>query len=429
MSDIDWSSPASVMSAIADVQRAPLGDVLHRLSALVEPLVPHTAAAQLTGFCGHSPLKTTGTDEAIEALTSTDLGRLASQIPVGAPWRGKALLGGAERAITAVAATASDGDGSLLVLIDTPAGPLPSASGELLQSIWDLVTAHLLHRALDPEPEQLARSRAASGERQRVTAELTSSYAVTLTALLATLRARSLGDAAARQAATDLAASALIDLRRTAQEDPADSNARRVFEDLTDELSPIRRYSDVRLSLRPPETARPVPSETAYAARSVTLTAVLDAFTQDTVQRVHAGWHLTDHALTVTVRDDSPGARSDTSITARRLHQIAAAAGGEVALDTEPEWGTTITATFSLNPAETAAQSPLDGLAPRELDVLTGLTQGLSNRTIAEELHIGETTVKFHVRNILKKLTVSSRGQAAALARDAGLGLTPSRHP
>ncbi|MYS34320.1 MULTISPECIES: response regulator transcription factor [unclassified Streptomyces] len=62
---------------------------------------------------------------------------------------------------------------------------------------------------------------------------------------------------------------------------------------------------------------------------------------------------------------------------------------------------------------------------PRELDVLTGLAQGLSNRAIAEQLYIGETTVKFHVRNILKKLTVSSRGQAAALARDAGL--TPSR--
>ncbi|MBD2829698.1 response regulator transcription factor [Streptomyces globisporus] len=52
---------------------------------------------------------------------------------------------------------------------------------------------------------------------------------------------------------------------------------------------------------------------------------------------------------------------------------------------------------------------------------------GLSNRAVAEELHIGETTVKFHVRNILKKLDVSSRGQAAALARDAGL--TPPRQP
>ena len=234
------------------------------------------------------------------------------------------------------------------MLIDTAADPLSSATAALLQSIWDLITAHLLHRALDPEPEQLARSRAASGERQRVTAELTSSHAVTLTALLATLRSRSLSDVVARQTVTDLAASALIDLRRTAEEDPADSNARRVFEDLTDELSPIRRYSDVRLGLRPPKTVRPVPSEVAYAARSVTLTAVLNAFTQDSVQRVHAGWHLTDHCLTVTVRDDSPNPRSDTSIAARRLRQIAAAAGGDVAFDTEPEWGTTVTAVFSL---------------------------------------------------------------------------------
>jgi DNA-binding CsgD family transcriptional regulator len=425
VSTIDWSSPASVTAAIAAVQQAPLSDVLPRLSALLAPLVPHTAAAQLTDFCGYSPLKTTGAGEITAAITSTELSRLASQVPVGIPWRGTAPVGGSDRTLTAVAAAASDG--ALLVLTDTPAAALPQASAELLQSIWDLITTHLLHRALDPEPEQLARSRAASGERQRVTAELTSSHATTLTALLSTLRARSLGDAAARQMATDLAASALVDLRRTAQEDPADSSTNQVFEDLTAELSPIRRYSDVRLDLRPPGTDRPVPSETAYAARSVTLTAVLDAFTQDSVQRVHAGWHLTDNALTVTVRDDSRSDRSDTSAAARRLHRIAAAAAGEVTMDSEPEWGTTVTVTFPLDPAEAVAPSPLDSLAPRELDVLTGLTQGLSNHAIAEELHIGETTVKFHVRNILKKLTVSSRGQAAALARDAGL--TPPRQP
>ncbi|WP_179891903.1 response regulator transcription factor [Streptomyces sp. sk226] len=232
---------------------------------------------------------------------------------------------------------------------------------------------------------------------------------------------------AARQTAADLAASALIDLRRAAREDPADSDARRVFEDLTAELGPIRRYSDVRLSLRPPGTDRPIPSETVYAARSVTLTAVLDAFAQDTVRRVHVGWGLSDDALTVTVRDDGTNTRVDTGTAARRLHRIAAAAGGEAARDTEPEWGTTVTAAFPLDPAEAAAPSPLDSLAPRELDVLTGLARGLSNRAVAEELHIGETTVKFHVRNILKKLDVSSRGQAAALARDAGL--TPPRQP
>ncbi|MEU1795537.1 helix-turn-helix transcriptional regulator [Streptomyces californicus] len=427
MSTIDWSSPASVTSALADVQRAPLGDVLRRLSALVAPLVPHTAAVQLTGFCGHSPLKTHGGGDTAEAVTGADLDSLAPQVPVGAPWRGTAHLGGADRTVTAVAAAAPDGDESLLVLIGTPADPLPSAAAELLQSIWDLITAHLLHRALDPEPAQLARSRAASGERRRVTAELTGSHSVTLTALLATLRSRSLSDVAARQTAADLAASALIDLRRAAREDPADSDARRVFEDLTAELGPIRRYSDVRLSLRPPETDRSIPSETVYAARSVTLTAVLDAFAQDTVRRVHVGWGLGDDALTVTVRDDGTNTRADTGTAARRLHRIAAAAGGEAARDTEPEWGTTVTAAFPLDPAEAAAPSPLDGLAPRELDVLTGLARGLSNRAVAEELHIGETTVKFHVRNILKKLDVSSRGQAAALARDAGL--TPPRQP
>jgi DNA-binding NarL/FixJ family response regulator len=52
--------------------------------------------------------------------------------------------------------------------------------------------------------------------------------------------------------------------------------------------------------------------------------------------------------------------------------------------------------------------------------VLKHLTRGRRNRQIAEDLHISEHTVKFHVENILDKLDVRSRGEAAAVARDAG---------
>lgn len=58
----------------------------------------------------------------------------------------------------------------------------------------------------------------------------------------------------------------------------------------------------------------------------------------------------------------------------------------------------------------------------RELDVLSLLAHRLTNKEIAAELGISETTVKTHVRNILSKLGVSTRAEAARYAREQGLG-------
>ncbi|MEL6768460.1 MAG: response regulator transcription factor, partial [Pseudomonadota bacterium] len=55
---------------------------------------------------------------------------------------------------------------------------------------------------------------------------------------------------------------------------------------------------------------------------------------------------------------------------------------------------------------------------PREKQVLHCLGTGMQNKLIAHELQLRESTVKVHVRNILKKLRVSSRTQAALLARE-----------
>ena len=54
--------------------------------------------------------------------------------------------------------------------------------------------------------------------------------------------------------------------------------------------------------------------------------------------------------------------------------------------------------------------------------MLGQLARGRRNRQIAELLSISENTVKFHVANVLAKLGVPSRGEAAAIARDAGIG-------
>jgi NarL family two-component system response regulator LiaR len=62
------------------------------------------------------------------------------------------------------------------------------------------------------------------------------------------------------------------------------------------------------------------------------------------------------------------------------------------------------------------APSPLNDLTPRELDVLTYIARGRSNYEIATALTISEQTVKTHVSNILSKLHLADRTQAAIYA-------------
>ena len=70
----------------------------------------------------------------------------------------------------------------------------------------------------------------------------------------------------------------------------------------------------------------------------------------------------------------------------------------------------------------------LDGigsLTAREREVLAGIARGLSNRSIADDLGITERTARTHVSNILAKLGLASRTQAALLAVQHGLDRTP----
>ncbi len=67
----------------------------------------------------------------------------------------------------------------------------------------------------------------------------------------------------------------------------------------------------------------------------------------------------------------------------------------------------------------TAESSYLDNLTSRESDVLIELGKGLSNYEIAKRLFISEHTVKKHVSNILSKLGLSHRTQAALLVNNS----------
>jgi DNA-binding NarL/FixJ family response regulator len=65
-------------------------------------------------------------------------------------------------------------------------------------------------------------------------------------------------------------------------------------------------------------------------------------------------------------------------------------------------------------------------LSPRELEVLALIVQGGTNRDIARRLFISDRTVGVHVRNILAKLRVSGRIEAANVAIRLGLVAVPS---
>ena len=71
------------------------------------------------------------------------------------------------------------------------------------------------------------------------------------------------------------------------------------------------------------------------------------------------------------------------------------------------------------SPDASAAQEA--GLTDREVTLLRALARGLSNRQISEELWITEQTVKFHLRNIYRKLDVANRTGAATWAHEHGL--------
>jgi two-component system nitrate/nitrite response regulator NarL len=60
-------------------------------------------------------------------------------------------------------------------------------------------------------------------------------------------------------------------------------------------------------------------------------------------------------------------------------------------------------------------------LSPREIDTVRLIAVGSSNKEIARQLGIAETTVKIHVQHILRKLNLTSRVQVAVFANAEGI--------
>ncbi|AGP60571.1 LuxR C-terminal-related transcriptional regulator [Streptomyces rapamycinicus] len=398
------------LTAAVDVIRAPLGEILPRLSAALSGAIAHRAVAELSGNCPHSPFKAHGDPpgDPGTTITSAEMAAIAPVARAEGTWQGRAWMAGAEVPVLAVHSDAT-------------------ARGAL----WDLVTAHRDRMAVEAVPGMLVQSRAAAAARATAIAELVDAHGAALSALLGVLRGRDLDDRTARARAVDLAVGALAELRARTDRDQAlvEEPAGDAFARLAESLRPVLRGLSVRLDLGPPGTEegadRLLAADVANTARAV-VRAVVHAMLDEQgpgrdgaprpVHRVHIGWKVGEGELRATVRDDGPGVLRRTALDARRVGERLAALGGRLDVDAVPEWGTTVTATLPLGPPQPAREDPLDGLGAREPEVLEQLARGRRNRQIAQELHISESTVKFHVANILEKLGVTSRGEAAALA-------------
>ena len=76
---------------------------------------------------------------------------------------------------------------------------------------------------------------------------------------------------------------------------------------------------------------------------------------------------------------------------------------------------------FHLTKTARLSTRHLNGLTPREVEVLLLIVAGKQNKEIAQELVIESSTVEIHLRHIYRKLDVSNRTQAAIYALFNGL--------
>jgi DNA-binding CsgD family transcriptional regulator len=174
--------------------------------------------------------------------------------------------------------------------------------------------------------------------------------------------------------------------------------------------------------IEPPVNGRALPGEVAHAARAIVRGLVLAMVEQPDVRRIRTQWDCDGENLLINVRDDGLGSLSAEAPSIARLAQRVEVLDGRMTIDLMQGWGADVAVTLPLDPPgrklpDVAAWN----LGDRELEVLQLLAAGQRNRAIAAKLHVSENTVKFHLRNIYRKLGATSRTEAIALAHSSGL--------
>lgn len=421
----------ALLQAIAALAAAPLSDIAHRLREALSPYRGSSALVIFTEDCTGRPQKKAGDESIISRVSIAELDAIRSMLTEdgdGNTWCGEAVFGGAVRPVLAVSSPSN----ALLVLSDPEPGAQPVRNSDtpadaqwLLHYLWSLTAERIREKVADAPPSYLIESRAASAERVRVTAELVDQHSTTLETLLAALRSPAMPDSAARVAATDVAAKALVGLRtlndRTTDlvEEPVAS----AFQRLREDLRPLMNFSGIDVQfIEPPVNGRALPGEVAHAARAIVRGLVLAMVDQQGVRRIRTQWDCDGVNLLVNVRDDGPGELSASAPAVARLVQRVEALNGSMGVDVMPGWGADVAVSLPLDPPARPLADVSDwNLGARELEVLQLLAAGQRNRGIAAKLHISENTVKFHLRNLYRKIGASSRTEAMALAHSNGL--------
>lgn len=261
--------------------------------------------------------------------------------------------------------------------------------------------------------------RVRESELARALAEQSDRHAVVLESVLAPLRSGRLDDRAARQAALDVAASALVEVRTAADERQQDFLEPVVgaFERLKRDLRPLVRFGQLDVQfVEPPSNGRALPGDVAQSARAIVRSSVLALVDTAEAQRVRIQWDCDGLNLLIAIRDDGKGELGAHDDTLRPIAEHVTALDGRLEVASTPGWGTDLGITIPLDPVQPAALGDeLTDLTPRERDVLQGLASGSRNDEIARELRISAHTVKFHVSKLLKRTGARNRAELAAL--------------
>lgn len=417
--DLPWPLLQSV-AALAD---APLTDIAERLRNSMFPYLKSSALVIFTEDCTGRPQKKAGEEEIISRVSIAELDTLRLALTDEKPYFGEAEIAGRTRPVLALEHPSSH---ALLVITDPhSAVPGHDAGLDMVRYLWRIAARRIQEKIADAPPSYLLESRAASAERVRVTAELTDLHSTTLETLLAALRSSSLTDAAARTTVTDLAGKALISVRTLSDRttDLVEEPVAKAFERLREELRPLTSFSGVEIQfIEPPHNGRALPGEVAHAARAIVRGLVLTMMEQTDISRIRTQWDCDGENLLINVRDDGGGALTADTPSISGLERRVKALTGQLRMEVMPGWGANIFVSLPLDLATRPAGNAAGwNLAARELEVLELLVAGHRNRTIASTLGISENTVKFHVRNLFKKLDVGSRTEAIALAHSNGL--------
>jgi len=194
-----------------------------------------------------------------------------------------------------------------------------------------------------------------------------------------------------------------------------------------------RRYG-LTVTLDLSERAIDISSHLALAAYRIAQEALHNAGQHAGAGRVGLSLRLERDGVRLTIADDGDGFQPPKPLGApvsegkwglAEMTEQAAEVGGRVEVSSVLGVGTQVRAYLPMVPREQGdddvGEPLVEPLTPREREVLAGVAAGQTNKQIAARLGISDRTVQFHLGNVLGKLGVASRTEAAVLALQRGL--------